>query len=514
MYRRRAYFTFIDIVFVLVAFMLMAWIKPGALLNVLPSYFEPILVLTGIWIIVSLLSGKYNFINNLNLREFATNTIVANFFTTSIVLNIIFIFKLPYQSRLVLFGTVTLASIFEFVYGVYYFYKPYLKETEELDNQFISNEAEPVLKEKIPFYEFAEISDINDSITGVLKDRYLFDTTQLFNFIDKNLLLKNIDKSKSHIIDTRSTYNINFVEAGTQQLFINLHKINDIQRVNKFFNQVNYILVSGGFYIGTANILELQKKHIFANYPRLLNSIYYYLIHFPITRVIPKLPYTKVLYFAITKGYNRVISRSEIMGRLYSCGFEMIAEMTFDNKWYFISRKIKPPVLDQRPTYGLFIRLKRIGKNGKLINIYKFRTMHPFSEYLQDYVYKINSLEEGGKFKDDFRVTSLGKFMRKFWLDEWPMFINWFRGELKLVGVRPLSKHYFSLYTDELKTKRLKHKPGIIPPFYADLPKTLDEIMASEMRYLNSFEKHPLITDFKYFWKAMFNIFFRKARSH
>jgi len=139
--------------------------------------------------------------------------------------------------------------------------------------------------------------------------------------------------------------------------------------------------------------------------------------------------------------------------------------------------------------------------------------VHPFSKYLQDYVYKQNELQEGGKFKDDFRVTTLGKIFRKLWLDELPMIMNLLKGEIKLVGVRPLSRHYYSLYTDELQQKRIQYKPGLIPPFYADMPETLEEIMASEMKYLEAYEKSPFKTDWKYFWKVFNSIVFKRARS-
>jgi lipopolysaccharide/colanic/teichoic acid biosynthesis glycosyltransferase len=208
-----------------------------------------------------------------------------------------------------------------------------------------------------------------------------------------------------------------------------------------------------------------------------------------------------------------VLSRAETYGRLYSCGFEILDTSEIGDVQYFVCRKIKRPVFDNNPTYGPFIKLKRHGKNGELFNVYKLRTMHAYSEYLQEYVYRMNDLQEGGKFKDDFRITTEGKFFRKFWLDELPMLVNLLKGEMKIVGVRPLSSHYFNLYSDELKEKRIKHKPGLIPPFYADLPKTLDEIMESEMRYLEACEKHPLITDVRYFFKAFNNIIFKKARS-
>lgn len=139
--------------------------------------------------------------------------------------------------------------------------------------------------------------------------------------------------------------------------------------------------------------------------------------------------------------------------------------------------------------------------------------MHAYSEYLQEYIFEKNHLGEGGKFKNDFRVTTEGKLFRKFWLDELPMFINIFRGEMKIVGVRPLSSHYFNLYSEELKNERIKHKPGLIPPFYADMPGTLEEIMESEMRYLLAFQKSPFLTDLKYFIKAWTNIIVRRARS-
>ena len=157
--------------------------------------------------------------------------------------------------------------------------------------------------------------------------------------------------------------------------------------------------------------------------------------------------------------------------------------------------------------------MRRHGKNGRIIHVYKMRTMHAYSEFIQQYVYEQNSLADGGKLKDDFRVSTLGKFFRKYWVDEIPMIINLLRGDLKIVGVRPLSAHYLSLYTPELRAKRLQHKPGLLPPFYADLPKTLEEIMASEMNYLTAYEKYGWMTDIRYFFKASFNIIIKSARS-
>ena len=150
-----------------------------------------------------------------------------------------------------------------------------------------------------------------------------------------------------------------------------------------------------------------------------------------------------------------------------------------------------------------------------MFKVYKFRTMHPYSEFLQAYIYERYSLQEGGKFNHDIRVTTLGRIMRKYWMDELPMLINLIKGDMKLVGVRPISQHYFSLYSKELQQKRTQHKPGLLPPFYADMPKTLEEIEESEMRYLTMCEQRgTLTTDFIYFWKIFYTIVFKRARSH
>jgi len=151
--------------------------------------------------------------------------------------------------------------------------------------------------------------------------------------------------------------------------------------------------------------------------------------------------------------------------------------------------------------------------NGKIIKVYKIRTMNPYAEYLQSFVFKRNNLKENGKFQNDFRITSWGRFLRKYWIDEIPMIINLIKGDIKLVGVRPLSRHYYELYSNYLKELRLKFKPGLLPPFYADMPKSLEDIMESEKAYLEAYEKNPFKTDLKYFFKIVSNIILRKARS-
>lgn len=207
-------------------------------------------------------------------------------------------------------------------------------------------------------------------------------------------------------------------------------------------------------------------------------------------------------------------AKAEILGRLFYCGFEIVQETQTANLCSVVAQKNKH--VEQAPElhYGGFIRLKRIGQFGKEMNVVKLRTMYPYAEFLQDYMCKNYRLQDGGKINNDFRITPCGRVLRKYWIDELPMMGLLLIGKIKLVGVRPLSPSFFGLYSEKLQQKRIQFKPGLFPPFYADLPQTLDEIEASEWNYLQQCEKNGVfVTDFIYFWKIIYNIVFRKARS-
>ena len=294
---------------------------------------------------------------------------------------------------------------------------------------------------------------------------------------------------------------------------INLEKVNNFQRVNKFLLEtVNKLINNGSIYISCAEtsdqrINRKKRKNIFLFRRIILIVDFFY------KRVIPKLPITKQAYFALTRGYNRVMSKSEIMGRLASCGFSIFHTIEINGLTYIFSKKIREPYYDMNPSYGPIFKMKRVGLEGKIISVYKFRTMSPYSEYIQNKLINENKLDGKGKIKDDFRITFYGKFLRKYWIDEFPMLINFFLRQLKLVGVRPLSEDYFSRYPKDLQQLRIKTKPGLIPPYYVDLPVTFDEICDSERKYLILFKQKPIRTDIKYFLKFLFNIFIKRRRS-
>lgn len=89
----------------------------------------------------------------------------------------------------------------------------------------------------------------------------------------------------------------------------------------------------------------------------------------------------------------------------------------------------------------IFFRGKRVGCHGKLFKMYKFRTM------------VVNAEKLGGTStaENDPRITKVGRFIRKYKIDELPQLINILKGEMSIVGPRPEVEEYTCLYTEEEK---------------------------------------------------------------
>lgn len=341
-------------------------------------------------------------------------------------------------------------------------------------------------------------------------------TPEVINFIEKHVPLDNVwdlvvlqTSSPLNLINVISWRGYDGTGVGS---IINLKRLNDIRFINKFLESANEYLRPGGLLVGCVETSRQREQRLIAKFPWPLNKIYYF-FDFILKRVWPKMPYLKKLYFLLTNGQNRVISEMETYGRLYSCGFKLVETFEADRQLYFVAEKTGEPDYNTEASYGPLIKLRRVGKGGKIIKVYKFRTMYPYSEYIQEFVYQFKGLQVGGKIKEDPRVNSAGRFMRKYWLDELPMLWNFLKGDMKLIGVRPLSRHYMSLYPKDFQEYRKQFKPGLIPPVYVEIPETLEDVVAIEGRYLAAYERNPLLTDIRYFCRAFYNIVIKKVRS-
>ncbi len=494
----------IDLLILLGSFLLMIAYKPGSNNYFTSRYLSGFAILILLWTVASFYFKKYRIDKKYSLPKILKRIILSNIAALSIAALLMMAFQIEGYSRLIFFGTVGITTAIELLIGNLYFLLIHTRNgATDLYNPPPKSYD---IKKSQQAINYREISLSNE----IVKEAIVTECgEEAFDFVSG---YTDFDDKKILYVSTTTRFNVQFQPDNYFHQIVNLKRVNDIQYINKFFETVNRKLPFDGTFIGCVETKAQRKRRILKKFPPVLNWIAYF-FDFMIKRIFPKFIITKKIYFFLTRGQNRVLTRAEVLGRLYSCGFEVVAERDIENYFYFIMKKICEPAYDLNPTYGPFVKLKRVGRKGKIIKVYKLRTMHPYAEYLQAYIYKKHDLQEGGKFKNDFRISSLGKLMRKLWIDEFPMLFNILKGELKIVGVRPLSEHYFSLYSEELKEKRIRYKPGLIPPFYADMPVTLEEIQESEMRYLESYEKHPLRTDLRYFRLAMYNIIFKRARS-
>ena len=499
----------VDVILVTISFMICVVIKPGENVTYFTSYFWSFIIFLLVWVSVSLFMSKYKLTGYSGQGDLLKVIFFSNIVIFFVITSMIYLLQSFHYSRFIVLGTVGVSTVAELAVGLLYYRVISTRVRYENGKNFDPVTGMLVKKANIPIARLKKVHIRYDYKSRIefLKNEV---GEEAYQFI---IHYGAIDSPNTLVVGTTTRFTIDAQIQPVFESIININRVNDFRYINKFFEAVNAKLPVGGIYINFFESKALRKQRILKKFPFGINY-FIYIIDFIIKRAFPKFAITKKLYFLLTRGENRVLTKVETFGRLYSCGFEVLDEKQIGNNLFFIAIKVKNPVFPKNPTYGPLIALERIGKGGKPIKVYKMRTMHPFAEYLQDYMYKRDGLKEGGKFKDDFRITTLGKLMRVFWIDELPMLINLIKGDLKIVGVRPLSRHYYKLYTVELQRHRIKNKPGLIPPFYVDYPKTLDDIMESELKYLKAYEKHPFRTDWVYFWKAIFNIIFKRYRSN
>ncbi|WP_367114783.1 sugar transferase [Clostridium sp.] len=111
---------------------------------------------------------------------------------------------------------------------------------------------------------------------------------------------------------------------------------------------------------------------------------------------------------------------------------------------------------------SIFFKHERLGRDGKIIKVYKFRTMVVNAQQILNNMpeEKKMEFEENFKFEDDPRITKVGKFLRQSSLDELPQLINIIKGEMSVVGPRPIvvkELEKYGVYGDKLLTI----KPGL-----------------------------------------------------
>ncbi len=171
-------------------------------------------------------------------------------------------------------------------------------------------------------------------------------------------------------------------------------------------------------------------------------------------------------------------------------------------------------VLIKRTSQGpVFFRQTRIGQFGEEFTFLKFRSMYINSdpaihqEYVRNLINKkVNDSDGTFKIKNDPRVTSIGRFIRKTSLDELPQFINVLKGDMSLVGPRPPIPYELESYSLWHRRRILEARPGITGEWqvYGRSRTTFDEMVRMDLHYIRN---QSLWLDLKILFKTPFAVF-------
>jgi exopolysaccharide biosynthesis polyprenyl glycosylphosphotransferase len=170
-------------------------------------------------------------------------------------------------------------------------------------------------------------------------------------------------------------------------------------------------------------------------------------------------------YTVLSMGVNMVTVRQMILKRLMDIAGGIVGCIIMAILFIFVA-----PLIYIKSPGPIFFKQKRVGKNGKQFEMYKFRSMYMDAEERKKELMAQNKIKDGMMFKLDYdpRIIGsekgpgqgLGNFIRKYSIDEFPQFINVLKGDMSLVGTRPPTLDEWEKY--ELHHRaRLATKPGI-----------------------------------------------------
>ena len=141
---------------------------------------------------------------------------------------------------------------------------------------------------------------------------------------------------------------------------------------------------------------------------------------------------------------------------------------------------------------GAFFTQDRPGKNGKIFKVIKFKTMTDERD------------DDGKLLPDEKRLTKVGRLVRSFSIDELPQLINVFKGDMALIGPRPLLVQYLSLYTKE-QARRHEVRPGITG--WAQVHGRNLLVLSKKFEYDVWYVDHlTLWLDIKIIWMTVMNV--------
>lgn len=170
---------------------------------------------------------------------------------------------------------------------------------------------------------------------------------------------------------------------------------------------------------------------------------YRYLTSHPNIELLDNIPLISARYLPLDIFYNNLIKR------IFDVVFVTVTSIVISPLLLAVAVMIKAT-----SSGPVIYKQERIGQNGKVFMIYKFRSMYSDNEYIDD---------KHWTKKNDPRITPVGKFIRKFSIDELPQFYNILKGDMSLIGPRPERPYLVNKFKESVPKYMIKHhvRPGM-----------------------------------------------------
>ena len=253
------------------------------------------------------------------------------------------------------------------------------------------------------------------------------------------------------------------------------------------YNIIPKEVIQGFVSIGIPIHVKLDSIDIFGNRPQSVEKLWNYNIITSVNRNY--------------KNWQLFIKRlMDIVGGIIGCLLTILLII------------IIGPIIYIKSPGNIFYVSKRVGKNGKLFNFYKFRSMNLDADEQKENLAKDNRLKDGMMFKidnDPRIIPGIGNFIRKTSIDEFPQFFNVLKGDMSLVGTRPPTLDEWNKYIPQYRS-RLSIKPGITGMWQVSGRSNItdfDEVVKLDNKYINEWS---LSLDIKILVKTITMIFNNK----
>lgn len=220
-------------------------------------------------------------------------------------------------------------------------------------------------------------------------------------------------------------------------------KVGNIQKVlasNQIIDRVIMTISPRHFKTLEYLMASCEKMGVRAD---IVPDYYRYLTSHPNIELLDDIPLISVRYLPLDIFYNNIVKR------LFDIIFSICALIVLSPLLLIVSLAIK--LSSSGP---VIYKQERVGEGGKIFLIYKFRSMYTENEYIDD---------KRWTQKDDPRITPIGKFIRKYSIDELPQLYNIIKGDMSLIGPRPERPYFVNKFRESVPKYMIKHhvRPGM-----------------------------------------------------